>query len=238
MKASTQSLSRAGPRARVAGLIGAISMLLCASSASALEFARHISDSDTINAVEVKGKVEPGDTAALRAYIAKLPTKPTTAVYLNSMGGSLEEGMTLGRFFHRAGIRTIVAGPGAVCASACSTAFLGGRDGETGKPWRAKGSTARLGFHSFRFDWPAKAYTAQDMSRAIARTQMMTLAMADYMKDVDASLDFLRARLKAPASGMNYISNEEALSLGLYVIDDKTRELIRPEFLDAHPYRW
>ena len=39
-------------------------------SASALEFARHISDSDTVNAVEVKGKVEPGDTAALRAYIA------------------------------------------------------------------------------------------------------------------------------------------------------------------------
>ena len=90
MKASTQSISRAGPRALVAGLIGTISMLLCASSASALEFARHISDSDTVNAVEVKGKVEPGDATALRAYIAKLPAKPTTAVYLNSMGGSLD----------------------------------------------------------------------------------------------------------------------------------------------------
>ena len=146
------------------------------------------SDSDNINAVVVRGKIEPGDAVALQAYIAKLPTKRVTTVYLNSPGGSFEEGMALGRFFHRAKIRTLVAGAGVVCTSACTTAFLGGRDPETGKPWRAKGSTARLGFHSFNFDWPDKDYTAQDMSMAIAQTQKMTLAMADYMKEVDASL--------------------------------------------------
>jgi hypothetical protein len=37
---------------------------------------------------------------------------------------------------------------------------------------------------------------------------------------------------------MHFMSNEEALSLGLYVLDEKTGELIRPEFLDRHPYRW
>jgi hypothetical protein len=219
-------------------LMAGISMLACASTASALEFSRHPADSDSLNAIEAKGRVEAGDTAMLKAYIAQLPVKRATAVYLNSPGGSLEEGMALGRYFHKAGIRTIVAGADVVCNSACSTAFLGGRDGEAGKPWRAKGSTARLGFHSFRFDWPNKDYTAQDMSRAIAKTQMMTLTMAEYMRDVDASLDFLRARLKAPSSAMNYMSNEEALSLGLYVIDDRTGDLIHPEFLDRHPYRW
>jgi hypothetical protein len=186
----------------------------------------------------VRGKVMPGDTAAFKAYVARLPAKPVTAVYLDSPGGSLEEGMTLGRYFHSAGIRTLVADAGAVCTSACSTAFLGGRDRETGKPWRAKGSAARLGFHSFRFDWPDRSYTSQDMSRAIAKTQNLTLAMADYLKDVDAGLEFLRARLRAPATGMHFMSNEEALSLGLYVLDEKTGELIRPEFLDRHPYRW
>jgi hypothetical protein len=219
-------------------LMAGLSMLACASTASALEFSRHPADSDGLNAIEAKGRVEAGDTAMLKAYIAQLPVKRATAVYLNSPGGSLEEGMALGRYFHKAGIRTIVAGADVVCNSACSTAFLGGRDAETGKPWRVKGSTARLGFHSFRFDWPNKEYTAQDMSRAIAKTQMMTLTMAEYMRDVDASLDFLRARLKAPSSGMNYMSNEEALSLGLYVIDDRTGDLIHPEFLDRHPYRW
>jgi hypothetical protein len=107
----------------------------------------------------------------------------------------------------------------------------------TGKPWRAKGSTARLGFHSFKVDWADKDYTAQDMSMAVARAQKMTLAMADYMKEVDASLGFLRARLKAPATGMHYMSNEEALSLGLYVINEKTGELISPEFANAQPRR-
>ena len=159
-----------------------------------------------------------------------------TAVYLDSLGGSFEEGMALGRFFHRAKIWTVV-GAGVTCTSACTTAFLGGRDAETGKPWRAKGSTARLGFHSFRLNWADKDYTAEDMSRAIAQTQKMTLAMADYMKEVDASLGFLRARLKAPASGMNYMSNEEALALGLYVINVRTGELISPEFFKAQQNR-
>jgi len=71
----------------------------------------------------------------------------------------------------------------------------------------------------------------------VARAQKMTLAMADYMKEVDASLGFLRARLKAPATGMNYMSNEEALSLGLYVINERTGELISPEFVNAQPHR-
>ena len=49
--------------------------------------------------------------------------------------------------------------------------------------------------------------------------------------------DFLRARLKAPATGMHYMSNEEALSLGLYVINERTGELISPEFANAQPHR-
>ena len=44
---------------------------------------------------------------------------------------------------------------------------------------------------------------------------------------------FLRARLKAPADGMHYMSNEDALSLGVYIINDKTGELIAPESLKA-----
>ena len=231
------SIHNTAPRALIAGLIGAAAMLIGTSAASALEFVKHASDSDTINAVELKGKIEPGDAVTLQAYIAKLPIKRVTTVHLNSLGGSFDEGMALGRFFHRAKIRTIVAGTGVTCTSACTTAFLGGRDPETGKPWRAKGSTARLGFHSFRVDWADKDYTAQDMSMAVARTQKMTLQMADYMKEVDASLGFLRARLKAPATGMNYMSNEEALSLGLYVINEKTGELIDPELPNAHPHR-
>jgi hypothetical protein len=230
------SLSPGGnrsPRRFLAGLLGAAALLLGANASSALEFATHSSDSETVNAIEVKGKIETGDAMALQAYIAKLPQKKVTVVYLNSLGGALEEGMALGRLFHRAKIRTAVIGKDVICSSACATAFLGGRDPETAGAWRVKGSTARLGFHSFKIDWEDKSYTAQDMSNAIARTQKMTLAMADYMTEVGASLEFLRARLKAPAASMNYMSNEDALALGIYIANDKTGELITPASLKA-----
>jgi len=215
-------------RCALAGAFGAAAMLIGANTSWALEFVKHPDDSATVNAVEVKGNIETGDAVALQAYIAKLPHKKVTVVYLNSPGGSLEEGMALGRLFHRAQIRTAVIGKDVVCRSACSTAFLGGRDSETAEPWRAKGSTARLGFHSFEIDWEDKEYTAQDMSNAIARTQKITLAMADYMIEVGASLEFLRARLRSPIDSLSYMSNEEALSLGIYIANDKTGELIKP----------
>jgi len=208
-------------------------MLIGASASSALEFAKHPADSPTVNAIDVKGNIETGDAIALQAYIAKLPHKKVTVVYLNSLGGSLEEGMALGRLFHRARIRTAIIGKDVVCRSACSTAFLGGRDAETAKPWRVKGSTARLGFYSFEIDWAEKEYTAQDMTNAIARTQQITLAMADYMVEIGASLEFLRARLRAPTDSMSYMSNEEALSLGIYIANDKTGELITPASLKS-----
>lgn len=217
----------------MAGLLGAAALLLGTNEGSALEFLKHAADTETVNAIEAKGKIETGDAMALQAYIAKLPQKKVTVVHLNSLGGSLEEGMALGRLFHRAKIRTAVVGKGVICSSACTTAFLGGRDPETAEPWRAKGATALLGFHSFKIEWVDKDYTAQEMSAAIARTQKMTLAMADYMSEVGASLEFLRARLKAPADSMNYMSNEEALTLGVYIISDKTGELITPESLKA-----
>jgi len=218
----------------IAGMIGMAALLAGATAGAALELSKHASDSDTVNAIEAKGKIETGDAIALQSYIAKLPQKKITVVYLNSLGGSLEEGMAIGRVFHRGKIRTAVVGKDTVCSSACTTAFLGGGDPETNEPWRAKGSTARLGFHSFKIDWVDKEYTAQDMSNAIARTQKMTLAMADYMSEVGANLEFLRARLKAPADSMNYMSNEEALSLGVYIINDKTGELITPQSLKAN----
>jgi len=218
----------------IAGMIGMAALLAGATAGAALELSKHASDSDTVNAIEAKGKIETGDAIALQSYIAKLPQKKITVVYLNSLGGSLEEGMAIGRVLHRGKIRAAVVGKDTVCSSACTTAFLGGRDAETNEPWRAKGSTARLGFHSFKIDWVDKEYTAQDMSNAIARTQKMTLAMADYMSEVGASLEFLRARLKAPADSMNYMSNEEALSLGVYIINDETGELITPQSLKAN----
>ena len=228
---------RHGARGRfVAALATVAALLLGADAGYALEFARHPADSATINAIEAKGGIEPGDSVALQAYMAKLPEKTSTVVYLNSVGGTFEEGLALGRLFHRMKIRTMVVGKGVVCSNACTTAFLGGRDAVSGEPWRAKGFTAMLGLDAFKIDWADKEYTAQEMSVAIARTQRMTLAMADYMTEVGAPLEILRASLKAPGSGVSYMSNDDALAFGVYVVNERSGELVAPG-LKARPRR-
>ena len=152
-----------------------------------------------INAIEAKGGIEPGDSVALQAYMAKLPEKSRHR--LSQLAG-----------------RHVRGGPGArTPVPPHEDQDHGRRQGcrvqqrlhdrfprrtrrGSGEPWRAKGSTAMLGLDAFKIDWADKEYTAQEMSVAIARTQRMTLAMADYMTEVGRRLEFLRASLKAPAA--------------------------------------
>src|SRR6267378_2144718 len=110
--------------------------------ASALEISKHAKDGAETNAVQLKGKIEDGDTYELQVYIAGLAKKPNVVVYLNSAGGNLREGMRLGR-----------------------------RD-ETGKPRRTKASTGGVGFHSFSREFDKdKNYSADDLKTVVQMTQ-------------------------------------------------------------------
>ena len=46
-----------------------------AQPASALEISRHASDSATVNAILLKGRIDDGDAYELKGYLAKLPKK-------------------------------------------------------------------------------------------------------------------------------------------------------------------
>jgi hypothetical protein len=211
--------------AALAGLaLGAL-----AQPAGALEISKHASDSAEVNAVQLKGKIEDGDTFDLQVYIANLPKKPVVVVYLNSPGGNLREGMRLGRFFYQNKIETAVEAK-TYCASSCALAFLGGREDATGKPHRTKASTAGVGFHSFTREFDKdKSYTAEDLKLVVQRTQTDVFGLADYLKAVNADPDVLRLMLRTQATEMNFISNEEALSLNIRVWDEKHKKLVDPE---------
>ena len=200
----------------------------CAQPAGALEISKHASDSAEVNAIQLKGKVEDGDTFDLQVYISNLPKKPTVVVYLNSPGGNLREGMRLGRFFFDNKIETSVETKTA-CSSACALAFLGGRDGATGKPHRTKASNAGLGFHSFSREFDNKSYSADDLKTVVQQTQSQVFVVAEYLKAIGADLDILRLMLKAQSSQMNYVSNDEALALNIRVWDEKRNQLVDPE---------
>jgi hypothetical protein len=156
------------------GLLGAaiagLAFAALAQPAGALEISKHAKDSAETNAVQLKGRIDDGDTYELQVYIASLAKKPNVVVYLNSTGGNLREGMRLGRFFFQNKIETVVESK-TQCASACALAFLGGRD-ETGKPRRTKASTGGVGFHSFTREFDKdKNYSADDLKTVVQMTQ-------------------------------------------------------------------
>jgi hypothetical protein len=191
--------------------------------AGAIEISKHAADSATVNAIQIKGKIDDGDTFDLQVHISKLPKKPVIVIYLNSPGGNLREGMRLGKFFFENKIETKT-----MCASACALAFLGGRDGDTGKPHRTKASNGGLGFHSFTREFDAKSYTADDLKTVVQMTQTQVFVVAEYLKTIGADMDILRLMLRAQANQMNYISNDEALALNIRVFDDKRNVMVDP----------
>lgn len=199
-----------------------------AQPAGAIEISKHARDSASVNAIQVKGVISEGDTFELQAYIASLPKKPHIVIVLSSPGGNLAEGMKLGRFFYERKIETAIETK-TFCASACALAFLGGRD-DSGKPLRTKAANSGLGFHSFTREFDKdKSYTADDLKVVVQRTQSTVYVVADYLRTINTDMDVIRLMLKAQNSEMNFISNDDALTLNIRVFDEKRNAVVDPE---------
>lgn len=205
-----------------------LALPLSLQGAAALEFSKHENDSANLLAVLATGPIERGDADRFRAFLARWPAKKRTAIYLNSPGGNLYEGMALGRAFHELGVRTVIEGNGAQCLSACALAFLGGRD-QDGTPWRTKSSSSQLGFHSFRSHFSAdRTFSGEDMAGLEQRTQRTVLDVADYLRAIGTDLDFLRIMFRASADEMNLVSDAEALRIGIKVWDERSNRFLVP----------
>lgn len=84
--------------------------------------------------LELNGEIGPDSTYVVEQLLNRVNTcvdkntgiRYSTIIYLNSNGGLLRDGYSLGRMFRNHQVQTFVAG-GQFCASACSVAFLGGR---------------------------------------------------------------------------------------------------------------
>jgi hypothetical protein len=209
-----------------------IAALATVHAAAGAEISQRTGDNTDTTAIDLKGRIERGDLLSLQALISKRPQTKSMTVYLDSTAGSLDEGIVLGRFFHQAKMRTVIAGSPARCVIACALAFLGGRDAATGKPWRVKTSSGQLGFYSFQFTSTDKPeYTDKDMADAVVNAQRVVLRIADYIQEIRDDLTFLQLLFKRSDTKMNLVSNEEALKLGIYVLDEKSGEMIDPKVI-------
>ena len=208
-------------KAHIAGLV--LSMTLT-GSALALDFSKHPNDSETENAIWAKGAIETADAFRFQSYLSKLPDKKITSLYLESTGGSIQGAMSLGRQVNKALVRTYVLGDKGYCNSACTYVFMAGKDADTGKAFRVKGSLSSLGFHNFIPTLEDKPYEQKDALRIQANAQKTSFDLALYFDEIDADLEVLGFGMKQ--KDIYYIKNEEALPLGIHILDTSTNELV------------
>jgi hypothetical protein len=88
----------------------------------------------------IRGDLDIGITTAVRSTIEAHPQ--IKSVVLQSRGGHIYEGRGLAKLFTERGVDTYVYEE---CSSACTTAFIGGKQ-------RYIGTQAKLGFHQYRVE--------------------------------------------------------------------------------------
>jgi hypothetical protein len=208
--------------------LAAAALAASAAAASAATLKKVEGGAAGVETVLLEGKIEAGDALALQGYIAKLPVGARIVLHLSSTGGSVPEGIALGRVIHKNRIRTVVPSK-ATCNSVCVTVFVGGRDWETGRPWQLKYSTARMGVHSFKRDYPDRMYTGVDMKTAVASTLKTVLSYTEYWDEVGADYEFLYLQWSTSNKDLAPISNERLLELGIQVLDERSGEIIDPK---------
>lgn len=142
--------------------------------------------------LEIGGGLEFGTAELLAKFLDATPT--IEVIHLNSVGGRLREGYDIARLIQSRGLKTYTATD---CASACTIAFLGGRE-------RLLGSKARLGFHS-------ASIGGVDQSR-----------MREINDDIRRTLErhgvpeaFIQRALATPADGMWYPRQVELVAAGI-----------------------
>ena len=221
---------RPGPTPAKCLLASFMLALVVARPGTAAEIERLEPGRSDVAIFAINGQFILGETMSLQREISLLPSNMPVAVVLNSPGGKLAEGIKLGTFFHQAKIPTFVMGFGGYCNSACSLAFLGGRDRTTGKPSRFKMTTGRLGFHQFS-PTPSeeelkKVYKKADMDAQAQAARLNTFLIIRYLKEIGEDMSKLHLMLVAPAEGIRLVSNEEAVALGIHVMGEDAGDFI------------
>jgi hypothetical protein len=197
--------------------------VLSAAPCAALEFAKHPNDSLTENAILAKGDIVAEDAFRFQVYLSKLPEKKVTSIYLESGGGNIAGALALGRQINKAGVRTFAI-DGKGCHSACVYLLVAGKDKETGKPYRVKGTATSIGLHHFTPGLPVKpSFTLKEVHAVEARAQKTALDLTLYFQEMDAELELLSYGLKQ--TELYYLKNDEALPLGLHVYDAASKEI-------------
>jgi hypothetical protein len=180
----------------------------------------------------VRGQYNGNEILRLKAAIADIEPGKRIIAVLDSPGGNVVQGEALGRFFYDAKIPTLVLA-GSLCASACTYAFLGGRDPITGNPLRILASGAKLGFHNFAATGlPEKVYTKAELENISRETQQLVYRNLLHLTHVKAPLAVLKLNTGTKFESVNFITEGDALDYGIAVLNRETGRLVLPDNIE------
>ncbi len=142
--------------------------------------------------LEVSGAITFGLTEEVRKILAANPQ--VLAIRLNSIGGRLAEARRLGDLIRQRSLATYVD---AGCQSACTIAFLGGKE-------RLLATEGRLGFHQYAF--PGVDQADMKSQYAIDRARMLAAGVRP---------EFVEQAFATPSSDMWFPNREQLLEAGV-----------------------
>jgi len=212
-----------------AWIIAAALAVMGAAPAFAIDI--KVEDAEGKATIALTGTVAAGDGLKVRSIVGSIPAAKSILAELAFAGGVRADALSIGRFFHQMRIRTVV--PAKLrCNSPCPLVLVGGRDPITGRASYLKYSSGALGFTGVVSNYADKEYTIADLDGAVAATQREILQIADYLHDVGADMNMLRYYQSVLKSNeVQYITNEQALDLGIAVMFEETGQIIEPSLV-------
>ena len=178
--------------------LGALALGACAFAPGAASAADmfHTQSAPGKGIIVVTGDIVQSDAAKFREIAANY--RSATVVFA-SKGGSLTAGLSMGETIRARKFETSVSS-GAMCASACALAWLGGDS-------RAMSSSARIGFHA--------SFVLEDGK---ARESAVGNALVGaYITRLGLSIDVVVHATQASPREMAWLSPNEAARLGIDV---------------------
>lgn len=167
-----------------------------ASFASAADI-RIVSSDAPLNTVVIQGEILRGDS---ERFLDVIRTEKVGAVLLESPGGSLLDGLIIGRAIRSAGFTTNVA-PETACASACALAWLAGAT-------RFMHPSALVGFHA--------AYIEENGQ--VSESGVGNALVGAYINELGLGFDAVVFIASAAPSEMNWLNAAKAQKVGIELI--------------------
>lgn len=179
-------------------------------------------------ALRVRGTFDDDVILRFKAAVADIPTGTRVVAILESGGGLVTQGFALGRFFYDAKIPTVITN-GALCASACTDAFLAGRDPKSGGPLRILSSSGSLGFHNRRLrPLPPRDYSKQEMVDLHKHAMRLTYDSIEYFRSVEAPIEAIILHSGTRPEKVYVPPPSELLDVGITVLNEESGKFISP----------